>query len=95
MGLVWQEWNERDARWNHGSYSNKSWVNKFMGGTIYVLGKCIQLASATQCFTPYVHNIPGHDEDLDAGRLSVLLKKQNGITFTVFNNIILFSYMDY
>jgi linoleoyl-CoA desaturase len=23
---------------NHGSYSNKSWVNKFMGGTIYVLG---------------------------------------------------------
>jgi hypothetical protein len=27
--------------------------------------------------------------------LFVLLKKQNGITFTVFNNIILFSYMDY
>jgi linoleoyl-CoA desaturase len=22
---------------NHGSYSNKGWVNKFMGGTIYVL----------------------------------------------------------
>src|SRR5690606_20632546 len=22
---------------NHGSYSNKKWINKFMGGTIYIL----------------------------------------------------------
>jgi fatty acid desaturase len=37
MGMVWQSGNERDARWQSRLYSNKSWVNKFMGGTIYVL----------------------------------------------------------
>ena len=41
---------------NHGAYSNKSWVNKLMGGSIYILGrKCLQLASTTQCFASYLH----------------------------------------
>jgi hypothetical protein len=35
-----------------------------MGGTIYVLAECIQLASTTVLHT--YTNIPGHDEDLDA-----------------------------
>jgi fatty acid desaturase len=76
-------------------YSNKSWVNKFMGGTIYVLAGNVYNWQVQHNVLHHTYtNIPGHDEDLDA-ELSVLLKKQNGITFTVFNNIILFSYMDY
>jgi hypothetical protein len=55
---------------------------------MYTTGKCNTMFYTIR--TPTF----GHDEDLDAGRLSVLLKKQNGITFTVFNNIILFL-MDY
>jgi linoleoyl-CoA desaturase len=86
--------NERDARCDK-TYSNKSWVNKFMGGTIYVLAGNVYNWQCNTMFTPYVHQHSGHDEDLDADVLFVLLKKQNGITFTVFNNIILFSYMDY
>jgi fatty acid desaturase len=72
---------------NHGSIN--SWVVLFMlAGNVY--NWQVQHNVLHHTYT----NIPGHDEDLD-GQLSVLLKKQNGITFTVFNNIILFSYMDY
>ena len=41
---------------NHGSFSNKEWVNSLMGSSIYILSrKCIQLESTTQCITPYLH----------------------------------------
>jgi linoleoyl-CoA desaturase len=94
MELVWQEGMNVMHDGNHGSYSNKSWVNKFMGGTIYVLAGNVYNWQVQHNVLHHTYtNIPGHDEDLD-GRKSVLLKKQNGITFTVFNNIILFFYMD-
>jgi fatty acid desaturase len=71
---------------NHGSYSNKSWVNKFMGGFIYVLaGKCTQLASTTHA-TSYLHKYSGLMKILMQEELYALQKMQNGITF-VSNNI--------
>jgi linoleoyl-CoA desaturase len=39
---------------NHGSYSNKSWVNKFMELPFTSWRKCTQLASTTQC-TSYLY----------------------------------------
>jgi linoleoyl-CoA desaturase len=74
---------------NHGSYSNKtgsinSWVVRFI-----FLQKRAQLAGTTQCITPHLHEYSGHDEDLDAGRIIVLQKRQNGILSIASNNIIL------
>ena len=55
---------------NHGSYSNKSWVNKLMGGTIYVLAGNVYNWQVQHNVLHHTYtNIPGHDEDLDAGRV--------------------------
>ena len=55
---------------NHGSYSNKSWVNKFMGGTIYVLAGNVYNWQVQHNVLHHTYtNIHGHDEDLDAGRI--------------------------
>ena len=55
---------------NHGSYSNKGWVNKFMGGTIYVLAGNVYNWQVQHNVLHHTYtNIPGHDEDLDAGRI--------------------------
>jgi linoleoyl-CoA desaturase len=55
---------------NHGSYSNKNWINKFMGGTIYVLAGNVYNWQVQHNVLHHTYtNIPGHDEDLDAGRI--------------------------
>nr|WP_288834090.1 acyl-CoA desaturase [uncultured Flavobacterium sp.] len=55
---------------NHGSYSNKNWVNKIMGGTIYVLAGNVYNWQVQHNVLHHTYtNIPGHDEDLDAGRI--------------------------
>ncbi len=55
---------------NHGSYSSKSWINKFMGGTIYVLaGNVFNWQVQHNVLHHTYTNIHGHDEDLDAGRI--------------------------
>jgi linoleoyl-CoA desaturase len=55
---------------NHGSYSNKGWINKFMGGTIYVLAGNVYNWQVQHNVLHHTYtNIPGHDEDLDAGRI--------------------------
>jgi linoleoyl-CoA desaturase len=55
---------------NHGSYSTKSWVNKFMGGTIYVLAGNVHNWQIQHNVLHHTYtNIVGHDEDLDAGRI--------------------------
>jgi linoleoyl-CoA desaturase len=70
---------------NHGSYSNKSWVNKFMGIFIYVLAEMY----TTGKYNTMLHHTTNIqvDEDLDAGRIIRFTKMRNGITFTVSNNI--------
>jgi linoleoyl-CoA desaturase len=54
-------------------YSTKGWVNKFMGGTIYVLAGNNWQVQHNVLHHTYT-NIPGHDEDLDAGESSDLPK---------------------
>ena len=55
---------------NHGSYSTKSWVNKFMGGSIYVLAGNVYNWQVQHNVLHHTYtNIHGHDEDLDAGRI--------------------------
>ena len=55
---------------NHGSYSSKNWINKFMGGTIYVLAGNVYNWQVQHNVLHHTYtNIPGHDEDLDAGRI--------------------------
>jgi fatty acid desaturase len=79
---------------NHGSYSTKNWVNKFMGGTIYVLAGNVYNWQVQHNVLHHTYtNIPGHDEDLDAENNS-LYKRQNGIIFMVSNNIIRFFLYD-
>jgi linoleoyl-CoA desaturase len=50
---------------NHGSYSTK--LGQIHGCFMYVAGNVYNWKYNTMCYTT-LHNIPGHDEDLDAGR---------------------------
>lgn len=55
---------------NHGAYSNKSWINKFMGGSIYILAGNVYNWQVQHNVLHHTYtNIHGHDEDLDAGRV--------------------------
>ncbi len=55
---------------NHGSYSNKSWVNKIMGGTMYFLSGNVYNWKVQHNVLHHTYtNIHGHDEDLEAGRI--------------------------
>src|SRR5690606_4498204 len=55
---------------NHGSYSSKSWVNKFMGSSIYILAGNVYNWQVQHNVLHHTYtNIHGHDEDLDAGRI--------------------------
>ena len=55
---------------NHGSYSNINWINKFMGGSIYILAGNVYNWQVQHNVLHHTYtNIPGHDEDLDAGRV--------------------------
>jgi linoleoyl-CoA desaturase len=55
---------------NHGSYSNKPWLNKIMGGSIYILaGNVFNWQVQHNVLHHTYTNIVGHDEDLDAGRV--------------------------
>jgi linoleoyl-CoA desaturase len=55
---------------NHGAYSSKSWINKFMGGSIYVLAGNVYNWQVQHNVLHHTYtNILGHDEDLDAGRI--------------------------
>lgn len=55
---------------NHGSYSSKKWVNKIMGGSIYILAGNVYNWQVQHNVLHHTYtNIHGHDEDLDAGRV--------------------------
>ncbi len=55
---------------NHGAYSSKSWINKFMGGSIYILAGNVYNWQVQHNVLHHTYtNILGHDEDLDAGRI--------------------------
>ena len=76
---------------NHGSYSNKNWINKFMGGTIYVLAGNVYNWQVQHNVLHHTYtNIPGHDEDLDAGRIIRFTNAADWHWFHKFNIIIPF-----
>nr|WP_294939176.1 acyl-CoA desaturase [uncultured Flavobacterium sp.] len=55
---------------NHGSYSSKPWLNKIMGGSIYVLAGNVYNWQVQHNVLHHTYtNIHGHDEDLEAGRI--------------------------
>ncbi|MEZ4816785.1 MAG: acyl-CoA desaturase [Flavobacteriaceae bacterium] len=55
---------------NHGSYSSKKWVNKVMGGSMYILAGNVYNWQVQHNVLHHTYtNIHGHDEDLDAGRI--------------------------
>ena len=55
---------------NHGSFSNKKWVNRLMGGSIYLLaGNRYNWQVQHNVLHHTYTNIHGHDEDLEAGRI--------------------------
>ncbi|MEE9362900.1 MAG: acyl-CoA desaturase [Cellulophaga sp.] len=55
---------------NHGSYSTKNWINKIMGGSIYILAGNVYNWQVQHNVLHHTYtNIQGHDEDLDAGRI--------------------------
>lgn len=55
---------------NHESFSSKKWVNKMMGSSIYILaGNVYNWKVQHNVLHHTFTNIPGHDEDIDAGRI--------------------------
>lgn len=55
---------------NHGSFSKKKWVNKLMGGSIYILAGNVYNWQVQHNVLHHTYtNIHGHDEDLEAGRV--------------------------
>jgi len=55
---------------NHGTFSSKKWVNKLMGSSIYILAGNVYNWKVQHNVLHHTYtNIPGHDEDIDAGRI--------------------------
>ncbi|MDT8413955.1 MAG: acyl-CoA desaturase [Flavobacteriaceae bacterium] len=55
---------------NHGTYSSKKWINQLMGSSIYILsGNVFNWKVQHNVLHHTYTNIPGHDEDLEAGRI--------------------------
>jgi len=55
---------------NHGAYSSKKWVNKLMGGSIYILAGNVYNWQVQHNVLHHTYtNIHEHDEDLEAGRI--------------------------
>ncbi|WP_338410443.1 acyl-CoA desaturase [uncultured Flavobacterium sp.] len=73
---------------NHGAYSNKNWVNKFMGGSIYILAGNVYNWQVQHNVLHHTYtNIPGHDEDLDAGRVIRFTKSAKWEKFHKFQHL--------
>ncbi|PVW17046.1 fatty acid desaturase family protein [Marixanthomonas spongiae] len=55
---------------NHGSYSSKKWINKIMGGSMYILAGNVYNWQVQHNVLHHTYtNIHGHDEDMEAGRV--------------------------
>lgn len=55
---------------NHGTFSSKKWVNKLMGGSIYILAGNVYNWQVQHNVLHHTYtNIQDHDEDLEAGRI--------------------------
>lgn len=51
----------------HGSYSNKEWINKMLGGTMYLLGSNVFNWKIQHNYLHHSYtNIEGYDQDIDS-----------------------------
>jgi linoleoyl-CoA desaturase len=72
---------------NHGSYSSKSWLNKIMGGSIYILAGNVYNWQVQHNVLHHTYtNIHGHDEDLEAGRIMRFTKQADWRYFHKFQH---------
>ena len=72
---------------NHGSYSSKPWLNKIMGSSIYILAGNVYNWQVQHNVLHHTYtNIPGHDEDLDAGRVIRFTKDAKWYNFHKFQH---------
>ncbi len=72
---------------NHGSYSEKGWINKIMGGSIYILAGNVYNWQVQHNVLHHTYtNIHGHDEDLDAGKIIRFTKKAKWHRFHKFQH---------
>jgi linoleoyl-CoA desaturase len=72
---------------NHGSYSSRSWLNKFMGGSIYILAGNVYNWQVQHNVLHHTYtNIHGHDEDLEAGRIMRFTKQAEWRRFHKFQH---------
>ena len=72
---------------NHGSYSSNKWVNKLMGGTIYILAGNVYNWQVQHNVLHHTYtNIHGHDEDLEAGRIIRFSKHSKWYSFHRFQH---------
>ncbi|WP_339888205.1 acyl-CoA desaturase [uncultured Flavobacterium sp.] len=73
---------------NHGSYSSKGWLNKIMGGSIYILAGNVYNWQVQHNVLHHTYtNIHGHDEDLDAGRVMRFTKQADWKYFHKFQHL--------
>jgi linoleoyl-CoA desaturase len=55
---------------NHGAYSSKNWINKVLGGSMYILAGNVYNWQVQHNVLHHTYtNIHGHDEDMEAGRI--------------------------
>lgn len=55
---------------NHGTYSKKKWVNKLMGGSIYILAGNVYNWQVQHNVLHHTYtNVHGHDEDITVGQI--------------------------
>lgn len=72
---------------NHGAYSSISWVNKMMGGSIYILAGNVYNWQVQHNVLHHTYtNILGHDEDLEAGRIMRFTKEAPWYRFHKFQH---------
>lgn len=73
---------------NHGSYSSKPWLNKIMGGSIYILAGNVYNWQVQHNVLHHTYtNIHGHDEDLEAGRIMRFTKQAEWRYFHKFQHL--------
>ena len=84
---------------NHGSFSSKKWVNKLMGGSIYILAGNVYNWQVQHNVLHHTYtNIHEHDEDLEAGRIlrfSPHSKWQKHHRFQHFYSILLYGLLTF
>ncbi|WP_461136105.1 fatty acid desaturase family protein [Spirosoma lituiforme] len=64
----------------HGSFSGRSWVNRLMGNSFYLLGANPYIWKVTHNIVHHTYtNIPGHDEDIELAPGLVRLDAQEDL----------------